>query len=81
MRDYYFQLGEFSIEVKESKPQLELVIGECAESVGPVKIMEMTSFLSGELQGLTSELTKTEMVLKESHFEDDKLFLTFVPKA
>jgi len=41
----------------------------------------MISFLSGELQGLTSELTKTEMTLKESRFEDEKLLLTFVPKA
>ncbi|MFC2006326.1 V4R domain-containing protein [Chloroflexota bacterium] len=81
MSDYYFQLGQFCIEVKEDKPKLELVIRECAESVGPVKLIEMMSFLSGELQALTSELTKTEMILKESHFEDDKLFLTFVPNA
>ena len=80
MSDYYSQLGEFCIEVKGDKPQLELVIRECAESVGPIKIMEMISFLSGELQGLTSELTKTEMILKESRFEDDKLLLTFMPK-
>lgn len=81
MSDYYSQLGEFCIEVKGDKAQLELVIRECAESVGPTKIMEMVSFLSGELQGLTAELTKTEMVLKESRFEDDKLLLTFTPKA
>ncbi|MFC1865082.1 V4R domain-containing protein [Chloroflexota bacterium] len=80
MSDYYSQLGEFCIEVKGDKPQLELVIRECAESVGPVKIMEMMSFLSGELQGLTSELTKTEIILKESRFENDKLLLTFAPK-
>jgi len=80
MSHYYSQLGEFCIEVKGDKPQLELVIRECAESVGPIKIMEMMSFLFGELQGLTSELTKTEMILKESRFEGDKLLLTFMPK-
>ncbi|MFC1934152.1 V4R domain-containing protein [Chloroflexota bacterium] len=69
------------VEIKESKPEVELVIRECADSVGPIKIMEMMSFLSGELQGLTSELTKTEMILKESRFEDDKLVLTFTPKT
>lgn len=81
MSDYYSQLGEFCIEVKEDKAQLELVIRECAESVGPIKIIEMMSFLCGELQGLTSELTKTEMILKESRFEGDKLLLTFTPKT
>jgi len=81
MSHYYSQLGEFCIEVKGDKPQLELVIRECAESVGPIKIMEMMSFLFGELQGLTSELTKTEMILKESRFEGDKLLLTFTPKT
>ena len=30
MSDYYFQLGEFGIEVKGDKTQLELVIRECA---------------------------------------------------
>ncbi len=81
MSDYYFQLGEFRIEVKGDKSQLELAIRECAESVGPVKAMEMMSFLFGELQGLLSELTKTEVILKESRFEDDKLLLTFTPKV
>ncbi len=81
MSDYYFQLGEFGIEVKGDKTQLELVIRECAESVGDIKIMEMMSFLFGELQGLISELTKTEMILKESRFEDNNILLTFTPKA
>ena len=79
--DYYSQLGEFSIEVKEDKSEVKLVMRECADCAGQIKIMEMISFLSGELQGLTSELTKTEMILKESHFEDDKLVLTFAPKV
>ncbi len=81
MNDYYFQLGEFCIEVKGDKPRLELVIKECAESVGSIKIMEMMSFLFGELQGLLSELTKTEMILEESRFEDDKLLVTFTSKT
>jgi len=81
INEYYSQLGGFCIEVKGDKPQLELVIRECAESVGPVKIMEMVSFLSGELQGLASELTQAEIILKESRFEGDKLLLTFTPKA
>lgn len=79
--DYYSQLGEFRIEVKGDKPQLELVIRECAESIGDTKIMEMMSFLFGELQALVSELTKTEMILKESRFEGDKILLTFVAKG
>ncbi|MFC1861699.1 V4R domain-containing protein [Chloroflexota bacterium] len=79
MSDYYSQLGEFNIEVKGDEVQLKMVISECAESVGPVKIMEMMSFLFGELQGLTSKLTKTEVILKESHFEGEKLLLTFAP--
>ena len=78
---YFSQLGEFYIEVSGDNNQLEITIRESAESVGPVKLIEMISFLSGELQGLTSELTKTEMTLKESRFEDEKLLLTFVPKA
>ena len=81
MSDYYFQLGEFRIEVKGDKTQLELVIRECADSVGDIKVMEMMSFLFGELQGLTSELTKTEMTLQESHFEGNNILLTFTPKA
>ena len=81
MRDYYSQLGEFSAEVKGDEVQLELVITECAESIGPVKIMEMMSFLFGELQGLTSELTKREVILKEHRFDGDKLLLTFAPKT
>ncbi len=68
------------VEIEESKPEVKLVIRECADFAGQTKSMEMMSFLSGELQGLASELTKTEMVLKESHFEDDKLLLTFAPK-
>ncbi len=70
-----------SVEIDEDKPEVKLVMRECADYVGQIKIMEMLSFLSGELQGLVSEMTKTEMILKDSHFEDDKLLLTFVPKA
>jgi len=81
MSDYYFQLGQFSIEIKGDESQLELVIRECAASVADVKIMEMASFLLGEVQGLLSELTKTELALKESRFEGDTLLLTFTPKT
>ena len=80
MRDYYSQLGEFRAELKGDEVQLEMVITECAESIGPVKIMEMMSFLFGELQGLTSELTKRDVILKEHRFEGEKLLLTFTPK-
>jgi len=79
MGDYYFQLGVFTVEMKGDKSRLELNIKECAVSAGAVKAMEMTSFLTGELQGLTSELTGMEMKLEESRFEDDNLLLTFVP--
>ncbi|MFC1904710.1 V4R domain-containing protein [Chloroflexota bacterium] len=78
---YYSQSHQLSIEIKENKPKLELVIKECPESVGDIKIVEMISFLSGELQGLTSELTNTEMTIEESRFEDDSLLLTFTPKV
>ena len=80
MGDYYSQLNQLGIEIKEVEPQLELVIRECAESVGQIKSMEMLSFLFGELQGLASELTRKQMVLKESRFENDDLLLTFSPK-
>ena len=72
---------KLGLEVKGDEPRVEMVLRECAESVGPVKMMEMMSFLFGELQGLASELTKTEMTLKESRFEGDDLLLTFVPEA
>lgn len=81
MSDYYFQLGQFHIEVKNNNHQLEMVIRECADSVGDIKLMEMMSFLFGELQGLISELTRTEMILKESRFEGGNIALTFAPKA
>ena len=81
MSDYYAQLRELHIEVKGDKPQLELVIRGCAESIGDIKIMEMMSFLFGELQALVSELTKTEMILKESRFEGDNILLTFTTKG
>lgn len=79
--DYYSQLRELHIEVKEDKPQLELVIRGCAESIGDIKIMEMMSFLFGELQALASELTMTEMILKESRFEGDNIRLAFTAKG
>jgi len=81
MSDYYSQLGGFGVDVKGDEVQLELEIKECAEAVGPVKLMEMTSFLLGELQGLTSELTGKEVVLKENRFEGEKLFITYIPKT
>jgi len=80
MSEYYSQLGEFDVEVKGDEIRLEMVISECAESIGPVKNMDMLSYLFGELQGLTSELTNTEVVLKESLFDDEKLLLTFAPE-
>jgi predicted hydrocarbon binding protein len=79
--DYLCQMCYSCVEIEENKPELEMVIRECADSVGDIKMMEMMSFLSGELQGLTSELIKTEITLKESRFEGDKLLLTFMPKA
>ena len=69
------------VEIEEGKTEVKLVMRECAESVGDIKIMEMMSFLFGELQALASELTKTEMILKESHFEGDNIVLTFMPKG
>jgi predicted hydrocarbon binding protein len=79
MGEYYLQLGEFGVEIKENDNKLELVIKECAESSGSIKSLEMTSFLTGELGGLTSELTGNKMVLEESRFEGDNLILTYSP--
>jgi len=81
MSSYYSQVRGLAIEVKESAPQLQLVIRECAESSGGIKEMEVMSFLFGELQGLTSELTGREMALTESRFEDGRLLITLAPKA
>jgi hypothetical protein len=81
MSDYYLGLGQLSIEIKEAKPQLELSVRECAESVGHIKRMDMVSFLLGELQGLVSKLTETDMVITDSRFEDDTLILILVPKV
>ncbi len=77
--NHYLKLGQLSINIKEAPPQLELVIRECAESVGEIKQIEMMSFLLGELQGLACELTKTEMVIKENRLEEDTLTLILVP--
>ncbi len=79
--DYYSRLAELRVEIRQSKPQLQMVVKDCAELAGDIKVTEMTSFLSGELQGLASELAKTEMVLQESRYEGEQLVLTFVPKA
>jgi len=81
LSDYLRQLCCSSVEIRESEPQVELVVRECADSVGDARIMEMMSFSLGEVQGLLSELTKTEMSLKESRFEGDSIILTFTPKA
>ena len=69
------------VGIEEGKTEVKLVIKECADSAGQIKAMEMMSFLFGELQALTSELTKTEMVLKESHFDGDNIALTFTAKS
>jgi len=69
------------VEIEESKPEVKLAFRECADSIGDIKTMEMMSFLFGELQGLLSEITKTEMILKESQFDGDNILLTFTPKA
>ena len=79
MREYYSQLGEFKVEVRGDEVQLELVITEAAEAIGPVKTMEMLSFLLGELQSLTSVLTGKEVVIRESRFEGEKLVLDLGP--
>ncbi|MFC2071705.1 V4R domain-containing protein [Chloroflexota bacterium] len=80
LSDYLRQLCCSCVEIIESEPQVELVVRECADSIGDIKIMEMMSFSFGEVQGLLSELTKTEMILKESRFEGDNMRLIFTPK-
>lgn len=79
--DYYSQLNEFKLHIKENNATLELMIKECAESAGDLKVIEMPSFTLGELQGLISKFSKSEMGLRESRFEDDKLLLTFSPEG
>ncbi|MBI4287900.1 MAG: hypothetical protein HY671_05685 [Chloroflexi bacterium] len=78
---YYQQLHELNVEIKEQKPNLGLVISESPECSRNNAGMEMMSFLLGELQGLASGLTKTELTLRESRFEDDNLVVTFEPKV
>jgi len=79
--NFYQQLSQCSIEIKETKPELQFVIKECAESVANVRDMEMVSFLLGELQGLASQVSQTELTVKESHFEDGNLLVTLTPKV
>ncbi|MBI2329064.1 MAG: hypothetical protein HYU85_05455 [Chloroflexi bacterium] len=81
MSDYYFQMRHFQVEVESNNQRLDLVIRECADSVGDIKAMEMMSFLFGELQGLLSELNKAEMTLTESRFEDNNILLSFTPQV
>lgn len=76
MSKYYSRLGELRIEMEGNQVLLELVLTECTESIGPDKPMEMMSFLFGELQGLTSEIIKKEMRVRESHFDGERLHLT-----
>jgi len=76
MSKYYLQLGKLHIEMEGNQVLFELILTECAESIGPDKSMEMMSFLFGELQGLTSEIIKEEMRVKESHFDGERLCLT-----
>ncbi|MBM2824392.1 MAG: hypothetical protein HW402_56 [Dehalococcoidales bacterium] len=79
--NFYQQLSQCSIEIKETKPELQFVIKECAEAVANVRDMEMVSFLLGELQGLASQLSQTELTVKESRFEDSNLLVTLTPKV
>ncbi|MFH1382754.1 MAG: 4-vinyl reductase [Chloroflexota bacterium] len=79
--DYYAHLRQSRIEIKAEQPRLELEVKECAEATGTGQRLEITSFLSGELQGLISVTTGAEVTLEENRFEDDRLFLAFVPKA
>ena len=81
MSDYYFQMRHFQVEVESNNQRLDLVIRECADSVGDIKAMEMMAFLFGELQGLLSELNKAEMTLSESRFEDNNILLSFTPQV
>ncbi|MFH1031962.1 MAG: V4R domain-containing protein [Chloroflexota bacterium] len=76
--DYYSQLDEFKLNVKKNDAALELIIKECAELAGDVKVIEMLSFTLGELQVLISEFSKTEMNIVESRFEGNKLLLTLM---
>ncbi len=77
---YYLQLGEFEVEINGDSSQLDLKIRECAESSGTDKLIEMTSFLTGELCGIISEMMNTEMKPAESRFEGENLLLTFIPE-
>ncbi len=79
--NFYQQLSQCTVEIKETTPELQLVLKECAEAVANVRNMEMMSFLFGELQGLASQLGKTELTIKDSHFEGDDLLVTLAPKA
>lgn len=79
IRQYSLQLGEFKAEISGDSSVIEMSISECAEISGTAAPLEMAAFLSGELCGLISEFTRTEMVLKNSQFKGNNLLLTFVP--
>jgi predicted hydrocarbon binding protein len=80
LREYYLQLGEFSVEITGDSSQVNLLVKECAEISGTEKLTEMTSFLTGELKGILSEFFKKNMKPGEWRFEGDNLLLTFVPE-
>lgn len=77
--EHYLRLGVFNAEVNDDSSGIEFVISECAESAGSTAIPEMTSFLTGELQGLLSGLMETEMIPAEKRFEGDTIMIKFVP--
>jgi predicted hydrocarbon binding protein len=81
IENFYFQLGEFGVDMKGDKSRLILTIKECAEFAGSVKIKEMTSFLTGEICGLVSGVMLKNMVVEQSVFEGENLLLTLVPKG
>jgi predicted hydrocarbon binding protein len=81
IENYYFQLGEFGVEMQGNSSRLILKIKECAEISGSVKIKEMTSFLTGEICGLVSGVMKKKMVVERSSIEGDNLLLTLIPEG
>ena len=78
---YYQQLGQSLVEFRQDGPRLELAISACPDCAGADRAPEMASFLLGEVLGLISGLSKTEMALETQEFEQDGVRVVLSPES
>lgn len=78
---YYNQMHYLDVSVKESGPDIEIEIKECAELSSVLQKRELVSFLLGELHGLVSALTGQQWTMKEKSFGGNGLFIRLSPKV